>query len=66
LSNREYQIFLLIAAGEGSTDIAERLNLSVKTVSTHKARIKNKMKLDNTSEFVRYALKYKLIAEAGG
>lgn len=65
LSNREYQVFLLIAAGEGCTDIAERLNLSVKTVSTHKARIKEKMKLDNTSDFVRYALKHHLIAESG-
>ena len=66
LSDREYQVFLLIAAGEGSTDIAARLNLSVKTVSTHKARIKEKMKLDNTSDFVRYALKHHLIAESGG
>jgi two-component system invasion response regulator UvrY len=65
LSNREYQIFLLIASGEGSTDIADRLNLSIKTVSTHKTRIKSKMKLDNTADFVRYALKNKLITESG-
>ena len=61
LSNREYQIFLLIAAGVGTTEIATRLNLSAKTVSTHKVRIKEKMGLANTSEFVRYAMEYGLL-----
>jgi two-component system invasion response regulator UvrY len=63
LSDREYQVFLLTAAGQGTTEIAEQLNLSVKTVSTHKARIRDKTKLATTSDIVRYALKHKLIAE---
>ena len=63
LSDREYQVFLLTASGLGTTDIAERLNLSVKTVSTHKARIRDKTRLATTSDIVRYAIKHKLIAE---
>ena len=62
LSDREYQIFLLIASGVSSTEIAAQLNLSAKTVSTHKTRIKEKTKLINTSEFVRYAIKNGLIS----
>lgn len=61
--NREYQIFLMIVAGKGITEIAEELSLSVKTVSTHKIRIKEKTKLANTSEFVHYAIKHGLVAE---
>lgn len=66
LSDREYQIFLLIVAGKGLTEIAEQLNLSVKTVSTHKVRIKEKMKLENISEFVRYAINHGLMPDGGG
>lgn len=62
LSDREYQVFLMVASGFSTTDIADELSLSVKTVSTHKARIKDKMKVNNDSEFVRYALKYGLIS----
>lgn len=61
LSDREYQVFLLIAAGVSVSNIAERLNLSVKTVSTHKARIKEKMKFTNSSDYVRYALTNNLL-----
>lgn len=63
LSNREYQIFLMIVEGKGMTEIAEELNLSVKTISTHKVRIKEKMKLSNASEFVLYAIKHGLVLE---
>jgi DNA-binding NarL/FixJ family response regulator len=66
LSDREHQVFLLIAAGKGVGEIAEQLNLSVKTVSTHKARIKEKMKLANTAELIRYAIYHRLIPESGG
>ena len=66
LSDREYQVFLLIASGLSTSDIAARLNLSVKTISTHKARIKEKTKLGNTSEIVRYALKHNLITNEEG
>lgn len=61
LSNREYQVFLLLVGGKSVTDIAGQLNVSVKTVSTHKVRIKEKMGLGNTSELVRYAIHHGLV-----
>lgn len=60
LSDREYQVFRLLVAGEGVTQIAAQLNLSVKTVSTHKARLMEKLGIDNAAELVRYALKHGL------
>jgi DNA-binding NarL/FixJ family response regulator len=66
LSDREYQIFLLIANGHSLSDIAARLNLSVKTVSTHKTNILQKMAMANTAELIRYALENRLLGEAGG
>ncbi|MDD5179758.1 MAG: response regulator transcription factor [Gallionellaceae bacterium] len=56
LSEREFQIFKLLAAGSGVTEIANELNLSVKTVSTHKTHIMQKMNLSNITSLVRYAL----------
>jgi len=61
LSDREFEIFRMLAGGQGPTDIAARLHLSVKTVSTHKARILQKMKLDSTAGLVRYALEHGLL-----
>lgn len=61
LTDREYQIFLLIVQGHSVTGIAHQLNLSVKTISTHKASILTKMGLTNTAELVRYAVHHKLI-----
>jgi len=66
LSDREYQVFLLTVSGLGTSEIADQLNLSVKTVSTHKARIKDKMKMSNTAELLRYAIKHNLVAEDSG
>ena len=60
LSDREFEVFRLLASGASVTDIATRLKLSVKTVSTHKANLMQKMALDNMSELVRYALKHGL------
>jgi DNA-binding NarL/FixJ family response regulator len=60
LSAREFEVFRLLAAGVSVTDIATRLNLSVKTVSTHKANLMQKMNLHNQSELVRYAIKHGL------
>jgi DNA-binding NarL/FixJ family response regulator len=56
LSNREFEVFRLLVAGENPTGIAERLHLSVKTVSTHKTRILEKMGMENTADLVRYAV----------
>lgn len=61
LSDREYQVFLLLAKGLGLTEIADQLNLSVKTVSTHKTRIREKTQLGNVSDMVQYAIKHHLI-----
>lgn len=63
LSDREYQIFQHIVGGEGLTEIARQLNLSVKTVSTYKTRILEKLRLANASELVRYAVQHDLIPE---
>ena len=56
LSNREFEVFRLLVAGRGPTEIAEQLHLSVKTVSTHKTRILEKMSMDSTADLVRYAV----------
>ncbi|MDR1062769.1 MAG: response regulator transcription factor [Azoarcus sp.] len=61
LTDRNYQIFLMLVQGMGVSEIARRLSLSVKTVSTHKANIQAKMGLANTAELVRYAVQHRLI-----
>ncbi|GAB3258232.1 response regulator transcription factor [Chitinimonas naiadis] len=60
LSDREFQVFQLLVAGRLVTDIAEQLHLSVKTVSTHKARLLQKMNMHSQTELVRYAIEHKL------
>jgi DNA-binding NarL/FixJ family response regulator len=61
LSDREFEVLKLLVEGLGPTEIGERLHLSVKTVSTHKTRILEKLKLGSTAELVRYALENKLV-----
>jgi DNA-binding NarL/FixJ family response regulator len=56
LSDREFQVLCLIAAGSPPRDIAAELNVSVKTVATHRARLLQKMGLRNNAELVRYAI----------
>jgi DNA-binding NarL/FixJ family response regulator len=60
LSDREFEVFRMLVAGESVSDIAAKLNLSVKTVSTHKANLMQKLGLSNQTELVRYALKHGL------
>lgn len=60
LSNREFEVLRLLADGVSVTAIAGQLHLSVKTVSTHKANLMQKMNLNNSSELVRYALRHGL------
>ena len=62
LSDREYQVMCMIASGKTVRDISEYLCLSVKTVSTYRARILTKMKMENNSELTFYAIKNKLIS----
>ncbi len=60
LSDREYQIFLMLAQGRGVVAIGVTLHLSAKTVSTHKARLMKKLGVENLSDLVRYALRHEL------
>jgi DNA-binding NarL/FixJ family response regulator len=61
LSDREYQVFRMLASGASVSDIATELNLSVTTVSTHKARLLEKLGVANQTELVHYALKHRLL-----
>ena len=61
LSDREFEVLRLLVEGLGPTGIGDKLHLSVKTVSTHKARILEKLGLGSTAELVRYALDHKLV-----
>jgi len=65
LSDREYQVFQMLVAGRAVSEIATELNLSVKTVSTHKARLMEKMGIDNQAELVRYAVRHRLVDDGG-
>jgi len=61
LSDREYQVLFMIASGKTVGKIAEELNLSVKTVSTYRARILEKLEMANNAELTRYAIKASLV-----
>lgn len=61
LSNREFEVFIMLAAGRTITEIASQLHLSVKTISTHKTRILNKMQMNTLSEIVQYAIMHHLL-----
>jgi DNA-binding NarL/FixJ family response regulator len=61
LSDREYQVMRLLTAGKSVTDIAGELSVSVKTVSTYRARILEKLGLKTTAEIIRYGLERGLV-----
>jgi two-component system response regulator NreC len=61
LSEREVDVLRMIALGHTSTEIADELYLSVRTVETHRAHIQQKLRLGSRSELVRYALKHGLV-----
>jgi DNA-binding NarL/FixJ family response regulator len=65
LSDREFEVFRQLVAGRSITEIAEALHLSVKTISTHKARILEKMAMASTAELVRYAVEQRLLDDQG-
>lgn len=62
LSAREYQVLRFLAKGMSINDVAAELCISNKTVSTHKARLMEKMGFANNADLVRYAVAHKLIA----
>lgn len=61
LSDREYSVLLLIGQGKTPTEIAEQLVLSVKTVSTYRTRILEKLNLQTTAELIRYVVENELV-----
>lgn len=63
LSEREFKVFELLVAGKRGREIADAMNLSQKTVSTHKAHVLRKMNLTNGTELVLYALRNQLVKE---
>jgi DNA-binding NarL/FixJ family response regulator len=60
LSDRELQVFEQIGAGHSTAEIAKQLNLSVKTIETHRAHTKEKLNLKNAAELTRYSLQWSL------
>jgi two-component system invasion response regulator UvrY len=60
LSDREFEVMRMIAEGKTTTAIADLLSLSVKTVSTYRTRILEKLQLETTSELIRYAIDHGL------
>jgi DNA-binding NarL/FixJ family response regulator len=60
LSDREYQVMCMIAVGKAAKEIASELSLSIKTISTYRARILQKTKLKNNADLIRYAIENRL------
>lgn len=69
LSDRELEVFSLIGQGHGTRPIAEKLHLSVKTIESHRAHIKEKLNLQNATELVHHAIQWvqseRVLGEAG-
>ncbi|WP_018077987.1 response regulator transcription factor [Thiobacillus denitrificans] len=63
LSDRELQVFLRLARGESVSDIAGHLHLSVKTISTYRSRVTEKLNVSSNAELATYALRHGLITE---
>ncbi len=61
LSDREYEVMRMIALGTPLTDIGEKIHVSVKTISSYRARIMEKMQMKSNAELTRYAITHKLI-----
>jgi len=60
LSNREYEVLRLLVNGKSVTEIGAALHLSSKTISTHKARLMEKLGVENNAELIHYAVKHRL------
>ncbi|TAH04502.1 MAG: DNA-binding response regulator [Sphingobacteriales bacterium] len=63
LSNREFEIFKLVAAGKTITQIAESMSIALTTVSTHRSRILEKLQLHTNAELTRYAISHNIISD---
>lgn len=58
LSDRELEVFTLLGQGNGTREIAEKLHLSVKTIESHRAHIKEKLDLENAAQLIRHAIQW--------
>jgi DNA-binding NarL/FixJ family response regulator len=65
LSDRELEVFCLIGEGRGTREIAEELHLSIKTVETYQAHIKEKLSLHSGRELIQHAVQWKIDENAG-
>ncbi len=61
LSDREHQVFMMLAEGQSPTEIGKELSLSVKTISTHRSRILDKMQMKKNAELIHYAISQRLL-----
>jgi DNA-binding CsgD family transcriptional regulator len=61
LSDREFHVMIMLASGKTASEVADALCLSVKTVSTYRARALQKMHMKNNAEFSFYAVKHGLL-----
>jgi DNA-binding NarL/FixJ family response regulator len=61
LTAREYQIMLMMVKGTSLTEIGEKIFISVKTVSTYRSRILNKLGISNNAELILYAVRHRII-----
>ena len=61
LSDREYVVLKMLASGTTLTQIGKILSLSIKTISTYRSRILDKLKLETNADLTRYALRHKLV-----
>ena len=64
LSEREFQIFKMLIAGQKINDIATDLSLSPKTVSTYKVRLMQKLDIDNNADLIRYAVQKNILPDS--
>jgi len=65
LSDRELEVFLFIGSGMGGQEIASKLHLSIKTIETYQAHIKEKLSLKDTRKLVQFAIRWALTHDAG-
>lgn len=61
LTHREFEVFQLLSSGHSVSDIAEKISLSITTVSTHRSKVLAKMSMKSNADLTRYALENKLI-----
>ena len=63
LTERELQVLQRMVAGQRLTDIARDMHLSIKTISTHKSRVMEKLQLDSNAALIRYGMQHRLHGE---